>query len=103
MARSGRSPSASTRPVASGSTPPGPARAAADLNGRRWLGRYRVCEKLGEGGMGAVYRGEDPTDGTVVALKVVSQRGGKLATAVQRFRKEARLLAEVGNPFVTRL
>ena len=82
-------------------TPPGST--LPDLTGRERIGRYRVLNKLGEGGMGAVYRAEDPADGSIVALKVITSGGEKLSNAVRRFRKEARLLAEVSNPFVTRL
>ncbi|MCI0464843.1 MAG: protein kinase [Gemmataceae bacterium] len=67
------------------------------------LGRFRLLEKLGEGGMGAVYRAEDVTDGTVVAIKVLRVDRSQRPEALRRFYKEARLLAEVNNPFVTNL
>ena len=42
-----------------------------DVLTRENLGRYRLLEKIGQGGMGSVFRGEDRADGTVVALKVL--------------------------------
>ncbi len=67
------------------------------------LGRYRLHEKLGQGGMGTVYRGEDLVDGTVVAVKVLRAEWAAKPGALRRFQKEARLLGEVNNPFVTNL
>ena len=66
------------------------------------LGRYRVGQLVGQGGMGTVYRGTDELTGETVAIKVLRPRGD-IAQAVRRFRKEARLLAEVQNDHVTRL
>jgi serine/threonine protein kinase/class 3 adenylate cyclase len=74
-----------------------------DVSGRERLGRFRLIEKLGEGGMGAVYRAEDVTDGTIVAVKVLGARSAREPEALRRFLKEARLLAEVNNPYVTNL
>jgi serine/threonine protein kinase/class 3 adenylate cyclase len=74
-----------------------------DLTGLERLGRYRLREKLGQGGMGAVYRGEDLADGTEVALKVLKGEWASRPGAMRRFRKEARLLGEVNNPYVTNL
>ena len=60
-------------------------------------------EKLGEGGLGAVYRAEDITDGTIVAVKMLHGRWNNQPAALQRLHKEARLLAEVNNPYVANL
>jgi serine/threonine protein kinase/class 3 adenylate cyclase len=67
------------------------------------LGRFLLLEKLGEGGMGAVYRAEDPVDGSIVAIKVLRAGFVGQPMALKRFHKEARLLAEVNNPYVTNL
>jgi serine/threonine protein kinase/class 3 adenylate cyclase len=67
------------------------------------VGRFRLMEKLGEGGMGSVYRAEDTTDGTIAAVKLLQGRWNNLEGAWQRLRKEARMLAEVNNPYVANL
>jgi serine/threonine protein kinase/class 3 adenylate cyclase len=70
---------------------------------RQQLGRFRLLEKLGQGGMGEVWRAEDVSDGRIVAIKTLLPEYARRADALQRFRKEARLLAEVNNPYVTSL
>jgi hypothetical protein len=40
-------------------------------------GRYRIVERIGEGGLGVVYRVEDPVDGAVRALKVMPRASGR--------------------------
>jgi serine/threonine protein kinase/class 3 adenylate cyclase len=67
------------------------------------LGRYRLLEKLGEGGQGIVYRGEDTADGSIVAIKVLRRDRVERPEDLRRFRKEARLLAEANNPYVVNL
>lgn len=67
------------------------------------LGRFHVREKLGQGGMGAVYRAEDTVDGTIVAIKVLRPELVERKESLRRFYKEARLLAEVNHPNVTNL
>lgn len=66
------------------------------------LGRFRLLEPLGEGGMGAVFKARDESDGSVVALKVLRPHSGG-DDAIRRFRKEARLLREVVSPCVANL
>ena len=67
------------------------------------LGNYRILQKLGEGGMGAVYKAERIADGQTVAIKVLSPAVADNPQAVRRFQKEARLLAAVNNPHVANL
>jgi len=67
------------------------------------LGRFRLVRKIGQGGMGAVYLGEDERDGARVAVKVLAREAVPSEQAVKRFQKEARLLAEVRHPHVTNL
>jgi eukaryotic-like serine/threonine-protein kinase len=71
--------------------------------GRDRLGRFQLLDLLGHGGMGTVYRGEDLADGSLVAVKVLKRSFGSRPESLQRFQKEARLLAEVNNPRVANL
>ncbi len=58
---------------------------------------------LGEGGLGKVYRAEDITDGSMVAIKVLHPHLSSRPAIVQRFVKEARLLREVHSPFIANI
>jgi eukaryotic-like serine/threonine-protein kinase len=64
------------------------------------LGPYRVLEKLGEGGMGEVYRARDTKLGRDVALKVLPPAFTADADRVARFEREARLLASLNHPHI---
>jgi hypothetical protein len=66
------------------------------------LGRFRLLKKVGQGGMGVVYRAEDSAEGTIVAIKIPLGDFRRDPEAKRRFRKEARLLAQVDNPYVAR-
>jgi serine/threonine-protein kinase len=61
-------------------------------------GRYRVLEKLGEGGMGTVYKAHDTRLDRDVAVKVLPARSLNDADAIARFQREARALAKVSHP-----
>ena len=67
------------------------------------LGRYELLSKLGEGGMGAVFKAKDQASGRIVAIKVLKAATAANASSLRRFQKEARLLAAVNNPYVTNL
>jgi serine/threonine protein kinase len=63
------------------------------------VGNYKLVERLGEGGMGTVFRVEHVVLGRNYALKVLrSQVVEKAATAAQRFVREARAAARVRHP-----
>ena len=69
-----------------------------DLVGREIAGRYRVTSKLGEGGMGAVYRGEQISLKRAVAIKVLRPELSANAGLVRRFNAEAELAAKLSHP-----
>jgi len=62
-------------------------------------GRFEIERLAGKGGMGAVYRARDRTDGGAVALKVTTGTG---AQSGERFAREARVLAELRHPGIVR-
>jgi serine/threonine protein kinase len=67
------------------------------------LGPFRLLEKLGEGGMGVVYRAQDLLSERVVALKVM--REGLLANddARKRFLREAEMGLRFKHPHIVRI
>lgn len=67
------------------------------------LGRFKLLQKLGEGGMGAVWKAEDPLDGKIVAIKVLRSELAQNDLALKRFHREARMLAEVESPYIANL
>ncbi|WP_372367559.1 bifunctional serine/threonine-protein kinase/formylglycine-generating enzyme family protein [Candidatus Uabimicrobium sp. HlEnr_7] len=67
-----------------------------DSTQRILLGRYRVIEELGRGGMGAVYKAHDAKLDRIVAVKFIY--GGKDKEMVDRFRREASTLAQLQHP-----
>jgi serine/threonine protein kinase len=61
-------------------------------------GRYRILDKLGQGGMGAVYKAHDIHLDRDVAVKVLPGHHLNDADAVARFQREARALAKLSHP-----
>ena len=69
----------------------------------RTVGNFQIVEKLGEGGMGSVYRGIDQMVGRDVAIKVLKPELAENPTAYQRFRTEAMALAKLNHPAIATL
>ncbi len=72
--------------------------AADPLIGRVLDGKYEIASLLGEGGMGAVYRARRVHIGDDVALKVLHHKFLTDASAIERFRREARAAAQLHHP-----
>ncbi len=64
----------------------------------RTLGHYRVLDKLGEGGMGEVWRAKDTKLGREVAIKTLPEAFAQDEARLSRFEREARLLAPLNHP-----
>jgi serine/threonine-protein kinase len=62
------------------------------------FGRYRILNKLGAGGMGAVYLAEDTRMRHRVALKVPHFTPSTQAAGLERFQREARLAGSIEHP-----
>jgi len=62
------------------------------------IGNYLVIQKLGEGGMGAVYLAEHPSIGKKVALKVLHAEFSSNEDVVTRFFNEAKAVNNIGHP-----
>lgn len=61
------------------------------------LGQYELVEKLGEGGMGEVFRARHRRMGREVALKVIRKERLAYPEAVRRFQREIRAVAQLSH------
>ena len=61
------------------------------------LSHYSIVDKLGEGGMGEVWRAQDSKLGREVALKVIPEEFAQDAERMGRFEREAQVLAGLGT------
>ena len=62
------------------------------------LSHFKVIEKLGQGGMGGVYRAEDTNLDREVAIKVLPEEFTNDPQRLARFEREAKLLASLKHP-----
>jgi len=67
------------------------------------IGSYRILEKLGEGGMGVVYKGVDTGLDRLVAIKVLAQGLAHDPELVERFRSEAKAQANLNHTNIATL
>ncbi len=71
---------------------------AGTLAGKVIADRYRIIERLGEGGMGAVYKVQHTRMGKVMALKLLRPELSQRTEALERFRQEAEVVARLSSP-----
>lgn len=99
-----RSRDEDTRTVTDATVPAAPAPTVEnpDFQPGSKIGHYLVIAKIGEGGMGIVYKAHDTTLDRTVALKVLSPHLFRSAEFLQRFRIEAQAQARLnGSNIVT--
>jgi len=68
------------------------------LIGRTIAGRFRVISKLGEGGMGAVYKAEQLKVNRLCAIKILSASFAADPDALARFNREAQMSSALNHP-----
>ena len=68
------------------------------LVGRTLDGKYRIDSRLGEGGMGAVYRATHLMLGKVIALKLIKPELVTSKDIARRFQREARAASALSHP-----
>ena len=64
------------------------------------IGVYDVVAKIGEGGMGAVYRATDTSLSRQVAVKVLPDAFASDPERLARFEREAKTLASLNHPHI---
>ena len=67
------------------------------------IAHYRITAKLGEGGMGEVYRARDTKLDRDVAIKILPAAFAQDADRMARFRREAQILASLNHPNIAHI
>jgi len=66
-------------------------------------GRYEIQQRVGEGGMGVVYRARQISIDRIVAIKMLSQQMAKDPNWVKRFNQEAKACSRLQHPNTIRM
>src|SRR5262245_12324330 len=72
----------------------------SSLQSGQSLLHYRVIEKIGQGGMGEVYKAEDLKLGRQIAIKLLPSETVRDQKARQRFLREARSASALNHPHI---
>src|SRR5437868_3008446 len=70
------------------------------LLGTTLSGRYRLEARIGAGGMSTVYRALDETLQRQVAIKLMNREVASDSDQLERFRREARAVAQLSHPYI---
>lgn len=65
------------------------------------IGRFRLLEKIKEGGMGIVYKANDPASKSWVAVKIMKKKESEDSYLFKKFKKEGRIIAKINKDFPT--
>jgi eukaryotic-like serine/threonine-protein kinase len=71
--------------------------------GKEIAGQFRIVERIGSGGMGSVYKAEQPSMNRFVAVKILHPRYLSRPDLVSRFRREARAMSHLSHPNTARV
>jgi eukaryotic-like serine/threonine-protein kinase len=71
--------------------------------GKSIAGQFTVVSRIGSGGMGAVYKAEQPDMHRYVAVKILHSKYATRADIVSRFRREARAMSHLTHPNTARV
>jgi eukaryotic-like serine/threonine-protein kinase len=82
---------------------PGVSPPTDDLVGRRMFGDYIIDRRLGEGGMGTVYLARHSSIDQCIAIKVLHGHAAESSELLQRFNREARVIAKLTHPNIIRV
>src|SRR5947209_6232937 len=72
------------------------------MTGER-IGNYRILEKLGQGGMGEVYKTEDERLRRTVAIKILRNDGVPASDGKLRLLQEARSASSLNHPNIVQI
>src|SRR5580658_2786730 len=61
-------------------------------------GQFQILQKVGSGGMGAVYKALQPSMGRMVGIKILHPKLANRKDLVSRFRREARAMSHLTHP-----
>src|SRR3990170_5007223 len=71
-----------------------------DLTPGQTIGQYRIVQKIGEGGMGAVYKADQPSIPRAVVIKVLGSAFAEAPDARDRFRRELDMITRLEHPHI---
>lgn len=77
--------------------------AQASYIGKEIAGQFRIIQRIGSGGMGAVYKAEQPDMNRFVAIKILHPKYVSRPDLVSRFRREARAMSHLSHPNTARV